>query len=159
MQIPALKSIVLNIGVGDSDKKLINLALNELRTLCGQQPIITYARKSEAGFKIRQGWPLGVKVTLRGENMWAFLEKLLYVALPRVRDFRGLNPKSFDGRGNYNFGVREHFIFPEIVYETLERTWGFDIAGTTTAPNNDQAFALLNALGFPFKGHAKQEEK
>ncbi len=154
MMVPSLTSCTLNIGVGDSDKKVIQQAFDALREVSGQQPVITKSRKSVAGFKIRSGWPLGVKVTLRGPQMYAFLERLLWIALPRVRDFSGLNAKSFDGRGNYNFGIKEHYVFPEVVYERLDRHWGMDIALATTATSNEQAFALLHALGFPFKGHA-----
>lgn len=159
MTVPSLVSCTLNIGVGDSDKKVIQMAYDGLMQLSGQRPIITKSRKSVAGFKIRAGWPLGVKVTLRGDQMYAFLERTLWIAFPRVRDFSGLNPKSFDGRGNYNFGIKEHYVFPEIVYEDLDRHWGLDIALATSATNNEHGFALLKALGFPFKGHIVKREE
>ncbi|MCM2973652.1 MULTISPECIES: 50S ribosomal protein L5 [Larsenimonas] len=153
MQIPSITKITLNMGVGDatSDKKLIENAAADLEKLSGQKPIITKARKSVAGFKVREGWPIGVKVTLRRERMWEFLDRLVNIAIPRVRDFRGLNPKSFDGRGNYSMGVREQIIFPEIEYDKVDRVRGLDITITTSANTDDEGRALLSALNFPFK--------
>ena len=145
--------IVVNMGVGAAaaDSKLLDAAIADLRIITGQQPCITRAKKSIAGFHVREGQPIGCKVTLRGDRMWEFLDRLLATALPRVRDFRGISPKSFDGRGNYTMGVTEQLIFPEIDYDKIDRTRGMDITFVTTADNNDDAFALLDALGFPFK--------
>ena len=152
-EVPRLEKIVVNMGVGAaaSDHKLLDAAMNDLRIITGQQPCITRAKKSIAGFHIRQGMGIGCKVTLRGDRMWEFLDRLLSTALPRVRDFRGISPKSFDGRGNYSLGITEQLIFPEIEYEKVDRTRGMDITFVTTAGNNENAFALLSALGFPFK--------
>ncbi|NPD31212.1 50S ribosomal protein L5 [Eggerthellaceae bacterium zg-1084] len=152
-QVPKLEKIVVNMGVGGaaSDSKLLDAAIADLRTITGQQPCVTRARKSIAGFHIREGQAIGAKVTLRGDRMWEFLDRLLSVALPRVRDFRGISRKSFDGRGNYSLGITEQLIFPEIDYDKVDRTRGMDITFVTTAGNNEGALALLKALGFPFK--------
>lgn len=152
-QVPRLDKIVVNMGVGAaaSDSKLIDGAINDLRVITGQQPAVTRARKSIANFHLRAGQPIGAKVTLRGDRMWEFLDRLLATALPRVRDFRGVSQTSFDGRGNYTLGVTEQLIFPEIEYDKVDRTRGMDITVVTTAEENESAFALLNALGFPFK--------
>jgi large subunit ribosomal protein L5 len=141
------------MGIGDavSDKKLIDNAIGDLEKISGQKPLVTKARKSIAGFKVREGWPIGVKVTLRAERMWDFLDRLVNIAIPRVRDFRGLNPKSFDGRGNYSMGVREQLIFPEIEYDKVDRVRGLDVTVTTTANTDEEGRALLRALNFPFK--------
>ncbi len=153
MAVPKLTKITLNMGLGDSarDKKVIDNAVEELGLITGQQPVVTYARKSIAGFKLREGMPLGVKVTLRGRTMYEFLDRLIHVASPRIRDFRGLSPKSFDGRGNYSLGVREQIIFPEIDFDKVDQVRGMDITITTTAKDNDQARALLEAFRFPFR--------
>ncbi|AJC11803.1 MAG: 50S ribosomal protein L5 [Berryella intestinalis] len=152
-QVPRLEKIVVNMGVGGaaSDSKLLDAAINDLRVITGQQPCVTRARKSIAGFHIREGQAIGAKVTLRGDRMWEFLDRLLAVALPRVRDFRGISQKSFDGRGNYSLGITEQLIFPEIDYDKIDRTRGMDITFVTTAEENAAALALLKALGFPFK--------
>ena len=152
-QVPRLEKIVVNMGVGAAaaDHKLLDAAMADMRVITGQQPCITRARKSIAGFHVREGQPIGCKVTLRGDRMWEFLDRLLATALPRVRDFRGISPKSFDGRGNYTMGVTEQLIFPEIDYDKIDRTRGMDITFVTTARDDDSAFALLDALGFPFK--------
>jgi len=144
----------LNMGVGEAigDKKVLENAANELALIAGQKVVITKARKSIAGFKIRAGWPIGCKVTLRGERMYEFLERLVGVAIPRIRDFRGLSPKAFDGRGNYAMGVTEQIIFPEIDYDKIDKLRGLDITITTTARTDDEGRALLTALRFPFKG-------
>ena len=151
--VPRLEKIVVNMGVGAAagDSKQLDAAMNDMRIITGQQPCITRAKKSIAGFKIREGMAIGCKVTLRGDRMWEFLDRLLAVALPRVRDFRGINPNSFDGRGNYSLGITEQLIFPEIEYDKIDRTRGMDITFVTTAADNEAAFALLSALGFPFK--------
>lgn len=153
MQVPRIEKITLNMGVGEAvgDKKLIESAVAEMERLAGQKAVVTKARKSVAGFKIREGWPIGVKVTLRGERMWDFFDRLVHIAIPRVRDFRGLNPKSFDGRGNYSMGVREQIIFPEIDYDKVDKIRGMDITITTTAGTDDEGRELLKAFGFPFK--------
>ena len=150
--VPRMEKIVVNMGVGgaSNDAKLLEAAMNDMRTITGQQPCICRARKSIAGFKIRTGQPIGCKVTLRGDRMWEFMDRLLSIALPRVRDFRGINPNSFDGRGNYSLGVTEQLIFSEIDFEKIDRTRGMDITFVTTAKDNASAFALLKALGFPF---------
>lgn len=152
-QVPRLEKIVVNMGVGAaaSDSKQLDAALNDLRVITGQQPMVTRARKSIAGFHIRAGMAIGCKVTLRGDRMWEFLDRLLSTALPRVRDFRGINPSSFDGRGNYSLGVTEQLIFPEVEYDKVDRTRGMDITFVTTAENDKDAKALLVQLGFPFK--------
>jgi large subunit ribosomal protein L5 len=153
MQMPKLEKIVLNIGVGEAvnDTKKVKTAAAELEKIAGQKPVITYARKSIAGFKVRENMPLGVKVTLRKTRMYEFLDRLVNIALPRVRDFRGLNPNSFDGRGNYAMGIKEHIIFPEINYDQIDQVWGMDIVIATTAQSDDEARALLKAFNFPFR--------
>ena len=153
MQMPKLEKIVLNIGVGEAvnDTKKVKTAAAELEKIAGQKPVITYARKSIAGFKVRENMPLGVKVTLRKTRMYEFLDRLVNIALPRVRDFRGLNPNSFDGRGNYAMGIKEHIIFPEINYDQIDQVWGMDIVIATTAKTDDEARALLKAFNFPFR--------
>jgi len=153
MQVPRVEKITLNMGVGEAitDKKVLEHATNDLTAISGQKPMITKARKSVAGFKIREGYPIGAKVTLRGERMWEFLERLISISVPRIRDFRGLNPKSFDGRGNYSMGVREQIIFPEIDYDKVDKIRGLDITITTTAKTNEEGHALLTAFNFPFK--------
>ncbi|QOL26109.1 50S ribosomal protein L5 [Thalassotalea sp. LPB0316] len=153
MQVPRIEKITLNMGVGEAitDKKVLEHATNDLTAISGQKPMITKARKSVAGFKIREGYPIGAKVTLRGERMWEFLERLISISVPRIRDFRGLNPKSFDGRGNYSMGVREQIIFPEIDYDKVDKIRGLDITITTTAKTNEEGHALLTAFNFPFK--------
>jgi large subunit ribosomal protein L5 len=152
-QVPRLAKIVVNMGVGAAvqDTKQLDAAVEDLRLVTGQQPTITRAKKSIAGFKIRQGMPIGAKVTLRGDRMWEFLDRLLSTAIPRVRDFRGLNPNSFDGRGNYSMGVTEQLIFAEIDYDKVDRVRGMDITFVTTGKTNEAAKALLDAFGFPFK--------
>ena len=153
MQVPRIVKITLNMGVGEAvaDKKILDNAVADLTAIAGQKPLITKARKSVAGFKIREGYPIGAKVTLRGERMWEFLERLVSIAIPRIRDFRGVNPKSFDGRGNYSMGVREQIIFPEIDYDKVDAVRGLDITITTTARTDDEGRALLAAFNFPFK--------
>jgi len=153
MQVPRIEKITLNMGVGEaiSDKKVLEHATNDLTAISGQKPLTTIARKSVAGFKIREGYPIGTKVTLRGERMWEFLERLISISIPRIRDFRGLNPKSFDGRGNYSMGVREQIIFPEIEYDKIDKIRGLDITITTSAKDNEEGLALLSAFNFPFK--------
>ncbi|MFE8072951.1 50S ribosomal protein L5 [Marinobacteraceae bacterium S3BR75-40.1] len=153
MQVPKVTKITLNMGVGEAvgDKKQIENAMADLEQLAGQKPIMTKARKSVAGFKIREGFPIGCKVTLRGQRMWDFFDRLVQIAIPRVRDFRGLNPKSFDGRGNYSMGVREQIIFPEIEYDKVDKVRGLDITITTTAGTDEEGRALLKAFRFPFK--------
>ena len=151
--VPRLQKVVVNMGVGAaaSDHKLLDAAMNDMRIITGQQPCVTRAKKSIAGFHVREGQAIGCKVTLRGDRMWEFLDRLLSTALPRVRDFRGVSRTSFDGRGNYTLGITEQLIFPEIEYDKVDRTRGMDITFVTTAGNNENAFALLSALGFPFK--------
>ncbi|MGL4859204.1 MAG: 50S ribosomal protein L5 [Enterobacteriaceae bacterium] len=153
MQVPRIEKITLNMGVGEAvaDKKLLDNASADLAAITGQKPLVTKARKSVAGFKIRQGYPIGCKVTLRGERMWEFFERLISIAMPRIRDFRGMNPKSFDGQGNYSMGVREQIIFPEIDYDKVDRVRGLDITITTSAQNDDEGRALLAAFSFPFR--------
>ena len=153
MQVPRIEKITLNMGVGEAltDKKLLDNAVADLTAISGQKPLITKARKSVAVFKIRQGYPIGCKVTLRGERMWEFFERLITIAVPRIRDFRGLSAKSFDGRGNYSMGVREQIIFPEIDYDKVDRVRGLDITITTTAKNDEEGQALLAAFNFPFR--------
>lgn len=160
MMVPKVTKVVLNIGSGEfSDKKVLDNAMAELAQISGQKAVVTLARKSVAGFKIRDGWPVGCKVTLRGERMYEFLDRLISVSIPRIRDFRGLNPKSFDGRGNYALGVAEQIIFPEIEYEKIEKLRGMDITITTTAENDDEGRALLRAMRFPFKGDGGSEAR
>jgi large subunit ribosomal protein L5 len=153
MQLPKLEKIVLNKGVGEAvnDTKKVRAAAADLEKIAGQKPVITHARKSIAGFKVRENMPLGVKVTLRKARMYEFMDRLVNVALPRVRDFRGLNPNAFDGRGNYAMGIKEHIIFPEISYDQIEQVWGMDIVVCTTAKTDDEARALLRAFNFPFR--------
>jgi large subunit ribosomal protein L5 len=153
MQTPTLEKIVVNMGVGDAvnDRKVVTSAADELSLITGQKAKLNAARKSIAGFKLREGLHVGASVTLRGARMWEFFDRLLAVAIPRIRDFRGLNPKSFDGRGNYTFGVTEQLIFPEIDFDSVTSTRGMDITICTTARDNDQARALLEAFGFPFR--------
>tara|TARA_R110001592_G_scaffold63598_1_gene195116 strand:- start:1304 stop:1843 length:540 start_codon:yes stop_codon:yes gene_type:complete len=153
MQVPKIEKITLNMGVGEAiaDKKLLENALADLEKLSGQKPVTTKARKSVAGFKVREGYPIGCKVTLRGERMWEFFERLVGIAIPRIRDFRGLSPKSFDGRGNYSMGVKEQIIFPEIDYDKIDKIRGLDITITTSAKTDDEGRALLRAFNFPFK--------
>ena len=153
MEVPRVSKITLNMGLGEAvtDKKIIENALADLEKITGQKPVVTYARKSIAGFKIREDWPIGVKVTLRNDIMYEFLDRLLSISLPRVRDFRGLNAKSFDGRGNYSMGVKEQIIFPEIDYDKIDTLRGLDITLTTTARNDEEGRALLRAFKFPFR--------
>src|SRR5690606_26828843 len=153
MQVPRIVKITLNMGVGEAvaDKKILDNAVADLTAIAGQKPLITKARKSVAGFKIREGYPIGAKVTLRGERMWEFLERLVSIAIPRIRDFRGVNPTSFDGRGKYSMGVREQSIFPELDYDKVAAVRGLDITITTTARTDDEGRALLAAFNFPFK--------
>lgn len=152
-EVPRMEKIVINMGVGAAvqDVKQLDVAIGDLKIITGQAPTITRAKKSIAGFKIREGMPIGAKVTLRGDRMWEFMDRLLATAIPRVRDFRGLNPKSFDGRGNYSMGVTEQLIFAEIDYDKVDRTRGMDITFVTTAKTDEAAKALLDAFGFPFK--------
>ena len=154
MEVPRLEKITLNMGVGEAvnDKKIMDNAVHDLAMISGQKPVVTKSKKSIAGFKIREGWPIGCKVTLRRQRMYEFLDRLISVSLPRTRDFRGLDPRSFDGRGNYTFGVKEHIIFPEVDFEKTDAIRGLDITFTTSAGNNAQAKALLEAFGFPFRG-------
>ena len=152
MQVPKIEKITLNMGVGEAtqDKKKVTSAAEEMELIAGQKPVITKARKSIAQFKLREGMPIGAKVTLRRERMYEFLDRLINIALPRVRDFRGLNPKSFDGRGNYAFGIKEQIIFPEINYDRIDKVRGMDIIVTTTAKTDEEARELLRLFGFPF---------
>ncbi|MSP53721.1 MAG: 50S ribosomal protein L5 [Gammaproteobacteria bacterium] len=153
MQVPKIQKITLNMGVGEAvaDKKAMDAAVADMQLIAGQKPQVTLSRKSIAAFKIRENWPIGCKVTLRGERMYEFLDRLITIALPRVRDFRGLNPKSFDGRGNYSLGLQEQIVFPEINFDKADKMRGMDITITTSAPTNDEARALLTAFHFPFK--------
>jgi large subunit ribosomal protein L5 len=154
MEVPRLEKIVVNIGIGEAtkDAKLLDGATRDLEVITGQKPMVTRAKKSIAGFKLREGQAIGAKVTLRGDRMWEFLDRLLATALPRIRDFRGLDPRSFDGRGNYTLGLTEQLVFPEIDYDTVDATRGMDITVVTTARTDDHGRALLRALGFPFRG-------
>jgi large subunit ribosomal protein L5 len=154
MQVPRITKITLNMGVGEgkTDAKALDSAIEELTIIAGQRAQLRRARTSIAGFKIRTGMPIGARVTLRGARMWEFLDRLVSIALPRIRDFRGLNPRSFDGRGNYSLGIREQIIFPEIDYDAIPAVRGLDVAITTTAENDEQGLALLRALGLPFAG-------
>lgn len=153
MQVPKLEKIVINIGAGDAshNSKALEACMNDLEVITGQRPVVTKAHKSIAGFKIREGQKVGCKVTLRGEQMYNFLDKLIAVAIPRVRDFRGLSPKAFDGRGNYTIGIKEQLIFPEIEFDNVVKVRGMDIVLVTTAKSNDEALALLTELGVPFR--------
>ncbi|MEL6745596.1 MAG: 50S ribosomal protein L5 [Pseudomonadota bacterium] len=160
MQMPRLDKIVINMGVGEStaDSKKAQVAADDLTLIAGQKAVVTRAKKSIAGFKVREQMPLGAKVTLRGAQMYEFLDRLITIALPRVRDFRGLNPKSFDGRGNFAMGVKEHIVFPEINYDKVDQIWGMDIIVCTTAESDDEARELLRAFNFPFP-EEKEKEK
>ena len=153
MEVPRITKITVNMGVGEAsqDRKAIDGAVADLVQITGQKPLVTNARKSVAGFKIRQGWPIGAKVTLRGERMYEFMERLVSLAIPRIRDFRGLNPKSFDGRGNYSMGLKEQIVFPEIEYDKIDKLRGMDITITTTAKTDEEGRALLEAFQFPLK--------
>jgi large subunit ribosomal protein L5 len=154
MQVPRLEKVVVNMGVGDAlkDARMLEAAVEDMTTITGQKPVITKARKSIAGFKLREGMAIGAKVTLRGDRMWEFIDRLVSIAIPRIRDFRGLNPGSFDRRGNFTLGLTEQLIFPEIDYDKVAKVRGMDITITTTAKNDEQGRALLVALGFPFEG-------
>jgi len=153
MQVPRITKITLNMGVGGAaqDKKMLDGAVADMQLISGQKPVITLARKSIAGFKIREGWPIGCKVTLRGDRMYEFLDRLISITIPRIRDFRGFSPKAFDGRGNYSMGIKEQLVFPEIDFDKIAQIRGLDITVTTTAATDDQGRALLRAFGFPFK--------
>ncbi|MEZ4607837.1 MAG: 50S ribosomal protein L5 [Deinococcales bacterium] len=153
MAIPRLEKIVINMGVGAAkeDSKVLEKASKELALIALQRPVITKSKQSVSNFKLRAGMPIGLKVTLRGDRMWVFLEKLIHIALPRVRDFRGVNPNSFDGRGNYNLGIREQMIFPEISYDQIDKTLGMDVSIVTTAKSDEEAKSLLELLGVPFR--------
>lgn len=161
MEIPKIEKITLNMGVGEAsqDKKKVQTAAAEMEKIAGQKPVITKAKKSIAQFKLREGMPIGCKVTLRRERMYEFLDRLVTIAMPRIRDFRGLNPKSFDGRGNYAMGLKEQIIFPEISYDQIDKVRGLDIIVTTTARTDDEARELLRLFGFPFPQDAAQEAK
>ena len=161
MRVPKITKVVLNMGVGEAiaDKKVLEKATNDLGLISGQKVVVTKARKSIAGFKIREGWPIGCKVTLRGERMYEFLERLVGIAIPRIRDFRGLSPKSFDGRGNFAMGVNEQIIFPEIDYDKIDTLRGLDITITTTAQSDEEGRALLTAMRFPFRGMVTAAEE
>ncbi|RIA56539.1 50S ribosomal protein L5 [Dichotomicrobium thermohalophilum] len=154
MQVPRLDKIVINMGIGEAvnDRKKVEMAARDLALISGQKPVYTRARKSIAGFKVREGMPIGVKVTLRRQRMYEFLDRLITIALPRQKDFRGLSPKSFDGRGNYSMGLKEHIVFPEIDYDKVEQILGMDIIICTTAENDDEARSLLKKFNFPFRG-------
>src|ERR1700722_17994612 len=159
MQAPRLEKVTVNMGVGDAkqDSKLLDAASGQLATITGQKPNVRRARKSIAQFKVREGMPVGLAVTLRGERSYEFLDRLMSVAIPRIRDFRGLNPRSFDGRGNYSLGVREQIIFPEIDYDEIDQVRGLDITITTTADSDEESFALLESFGFPFSPDGRPE--
>ena len=161
MAIPKIEKITLNMGVGEGsqDKKKVTTALEEMKLIAGQQPVITRARKSIAGFKLREGMPIGVKVTLRGARMYEFLDRLVTIAMPRIRDFRGLNPNSFDGRGNFAMGLKEQIIFPEISYDAIDSVRGMDVIVTTTANSDDEARELLRLFGFPFPQEQAEEKE
>lgn len=161
MEVPKIEKIVINMGVGEAtqDKKKVETAASEMEAIAGQKPVITKAKKSIATFKLREGMPIGCKVTLRRERMYEFLDRLITIALPRVRDFRGLNPKSFDGRGNYAMGLKEQIVFPEINYDRIEKVRGMDVIVTTTAKSDDEARELLRLFGFPFPQDAAETEK
>jgi large subunit ribosomal protein L5 len=161
MQVPRIEKITLNMGVGEAknDAKQLDAAIEELTTIAGQRAQVRKARKSVAQFKIREGMPIGAKVTLRGARMYEFLDRLISIALPRIRDFRGLNPGSFDGRGNYSIGVREQLIFPEINYDDIQQVRGLDVTITTTAETDDHARALLQAIGLPFSGDGDRRDQ
>jgi large subunit ribosomal protein L5 len=158
MQVPKIKKITLNMGVGEAvaDKKVMNFAVDDMTRITGQKPVVTLAKKSIAGFKIRDGWPIGCKVTLRNARMYEFLDRLINITLPRVRDFRGLNPKSFDGTGNYSMGITEQIVFPEIDFDKIDVIRGLDICITTSAKTNAEAKALLEAFNLPLKDRGKK---
>ncbi len=153
MEVPHIEKITLNMGVGEAlaDKKVMEHAVSDMTQIAGQKPVVTLARKSVAGFKVREGYPIGCKVTLRAERMYEFLDRLISISIPRIRDFRGLSPKSFDGRGNYSMGVKEQIMFPEIDYDKIDTLRGMDITFTTSAKTDDEGRALLKAFNFPFK--------
>jgi large subunit ribosomal protein L5 len=159
MQVPRIEKITLNMGVGEAktDAKQLDSAIEELSIIAGQRAQVRKARKSIAGFKIREGMPIGARVTLRGARMWEFLDRLVSIALPRIRDFRGLDPGSFDGRGNYSLGIREQIIFPEIDYDSIQQVRGLDVAITTTARTDEEGLALLRGLGLPFAGERREQ--
>ena len=158
MEVPKITKITVNMGVGEAlnDKKVIQVAKSELALVAGQEPVITLARKSVAGFKVREGWPIGCKVTLRGAKMYEFLDRLINISIPRIRDFRGFSAKSFDGRGNYSLGISEQIIFPEIDFDKVDQIRGMDIAITTTARTDDEGMALLKAFQFPIRSWVKK---
>ena len=158
MQVPRLDKIVVNMGVGEAlkDGRMLDAAVEDLTIIAGQKPVVTKARKSIAGFKLREGNAIGVKVTLRGDRMWEFMDRLISIAIPRIRDFRGLNPRSFDGNGNYTFGLTEQLVFPEIDYDNIDSVRGMDITIVTTAQTDEHGRALLRALGFPFRRDGQQ---
>ena len=160
MQAPRVQKVTLNMGVGEAkqDSKMLEAATEQLATIAGQRPSVRRARKSIAAFKLREGQPVGVSVTLRGDRSYEFLDRLMSIAIPRIRDFRGLNPRSFDGRGNYSMGVREQIIFPEIDYDAIDQVRGLDVTITTTAQSDEEAYALLEALGMPFAGRTRPAE-
>ena len=153
MEVPRITKITLNMGVGEAltDKKVLENAVSDMEAISGQKAVVTKARKSVAGFKVREGWPIGCKVTLRSERMYDFLDRLISISIPRIRDFRGLNPKSFDGQGNYSMGIKEQIIFPEIEFDKIDKTRGMDITITTTAKTAEESRALLSAFKFPFR--------
>jgi large subunit ribosomal protein L5 len=153
MEVPRITKITLNMGVGEAltDKKVLENAVADMERIAGQKPVVTKAKKSVAGFKVREGWPIGCKVTLRSERMYDFLDRLISISIPRIRDFRGLNPKSFDGQGNYSMGIKEQIIFPEIEFDKIDKTRGMDITITTTAKTAEESRALLSAFKFPFR--------
>ena len=153
MEIPRITKITLNMGVGGAtqDKKLLEGAVSDMTLIAGQKPVVTHARNSIAGFKVREGWPIGCKVTLRGDQMYEFLDRLISITIPRIRDFRGFSPKAFDGRGNYSLGIKEQIVFPEVDFDKIDRIRGMDVTITTSAGNDEEGRALLKAFGFPFK--------
>lgn len=161
LQIPRVEKVVINVGIGDgaANAKLLEVGLEELNMIAGQKPVVTRAKKSVAGFKVREGMPIGAKVTLRGERMWDFLSKLIGVVLPRIRDFRGISPKGFDGQGNYNLGLKDQLVFPEINYDKVQQVRGMNITIVTTANNDIDAKALMTQLGFPFRKVTVQQAK
>jgi len=158
MAVPRIEKIVLNMGLGEATQniKLLDDAVEELAQIAGQRPVVTRARKSIAAFKVREGMPIGCRVTLRGTRMWVFLDRLIAAALPRVRDFRGISPRAFDGRGNYTLGIQDHLIFPEIDYNKVERPKGMNVTIVTSAPNDEQAFYLLREMGLPFRQRSRE---
>lgn len=161
LEVPRIEKIVLNMGVGEAtqDKKKVDQAAQEMELIAGQKPVVTKAKKSIAQFKLREGMPIGCKVTLRRERMYEFLDRLITIAMPRIRDFRGLNPKSFDGRGNYAMGLKEQLVFPEISYDRIDKVRGMDVIVTTTAKTDDEARELLRLFGFPFPQEATEEKQ